>query len=467
MPATPSIADMISTPEAEAEELLPKYPELVRLSQMEKPERFAELARTFITDDDPEDARKNHHYRHQYAGKILCAARTEWEHLRKQGRNRQQTFPDYFEMQNGCRPSNRGQSCAKTYRTMVLTEKIAETDCDENRSETIQITSRLITKVDDEINHPAVDAAVVILRRRSRSSFKELEALLDRLIKDPITGQVKLADQAPIAELDSSHLSYSPALELAFKIAKEGHHLVLAAPLTKIAASTSKLEEARSLAIAATTILGCLSNNRDEHGQRRFTDDIIAAWSTPEGSIALVTSESLKSDYTVAKRRVEEIEQKLNEVGLLPSQPRTLLDQTSQNAIPQIGGQGVALKRWRGAEQRILDLLRALGWQVEDVSLQKLGYDIEGRSPEGEDVFVEVKSIDNPRQAFILTSYEEAVAREKGAAYVLALVRLTNAYLEVAFIRDPVSHLRFTRQYRQLVWECVEYEFVPERYRLE
>ena len=103
-----------------------------------------------------------------------------------------------------------------------------------------------------------------------------------------------------------------------------------------------------------------------------------------------------------------------------------------------------------------MELLRSWGWQVEDVSLQKLGYDIEGRSSEGEEAFVEVKSIENSRQAFTLTSNEEAVAREKGTAYRLALVRLTNTHLEVAFISDPVRQLEFTRQYRQLVWECVD-----------
>jgi uncharacterized protein DUF3883 len=226
------------------------------------------------------------------------------------------------------------------------------------------------------------------------------------------------------------------------------------------------LEEARSLAIAAANIRASLANNRDEHGQRRFSDEVIAAWSTPD-PISVVTSESLKADYAAAKRRVEEIEHKFNEVGFVPTQPPALPQQVSPNAIPQIGGQGIALKRWRGAEQRVLELLRSLGWQVEDVSLQKLGYDIEGRTSGGEDAFVEVKSIENPGQAFTLTSNEEAVAREKGAAYRLALVRLTNTHLEVAFISDPVRKLKFTRQYRQLVWECVAYEFVPERHPLE
>ena len=115
----------------------------------------------------------------------------------------------------------------------------------------------------------------------------------------------------------------------------------------------------------------------------------------------------------------------------------------------------------------MLSLLQAWGWKVEDVSRQNLGYDIDGRTPEGEDTFIEVKSIDYLGQAFTLTSNEEAVARQKGQAYRLALVRQTNDHLEVAFIRDPANRLKLTRQCRQWVWECATYEFLPERFSLE
>ena len=45
--------------------------------------------------------------------------------------------------------------------------------------------------------------------------------------------------------------------------------------------------------------------------------------------------------------------------------------------------------------------------------------------------------------------------------------RQTGAYLEVAFIEDPVNQLTLTRQYRQWQWECSSYEFAPERILLE
>jgi hypothetical protein len=127
----------------------------------------------------------------------------------------------------------------------------------------------------------------------------------------------------------------------------------------------------------------------------------------------------------------------------------------------------LSLKRWRSAEQQVLNLLAAQGWKVEDVSRQNLGYDIEGRTPDGEEAFVEVKVIDHPGQPFNLTSNEEAVARQKGARYRLAIVRQTDSFLEVTFVRDPVQQLNLTRQCRQWVWECAMYSFAPQRFPLE
>ena len=127
----------------------------------------------------------------------------------------------------------------------------------------------------------------------------------------------------------------------------------------------------------------------------------------------------------------------------------------------------ISLKRWRAAEQQVLSILTARGWKVEDVSRQNIGYDIEGRTPEGEEAYVEVKMIEHTSQPFTLTSNEEAVARQKGKAYRLAIVRQTNNSLEVTFIEDPINKLKLTRQCRQWVWECQAYEFSPERFQLE
>lgn len=149
---------------------------------------------------------------------------------------------------------------------------------------------------------------------------------------------------------------------------------------------------------------------------------------------------------------------------LLASQVATTTTQSSTQPAVTSQFQQVTLKRWRSAEQQVLSLLLAWNWKVEDVSRQNLGYDIEGRTDEGEAVFVEVKSLDYPGQAITITSNEEAVARQKGKAYRLALVRQTNEYLEVAFIVDPANVLIMNRQCRQWVWECSAYEYAPQRF---
>lgn len=126
----------------------------------------------------------------------------------------------------------------------------------------------------------------------------------------------------------------------------------------------------------------------------------------------------------------------------------------------------LSVQRWRRAEEQLMEILTAQGWKLTDVSRQNIGYDIEGHDEKGNNVCVEVKSINYPGQPFIMTSNEEAVAREKGAHYLLGLVRQANEYLEVVLIPDPVSKLRFVRQCRQWVWECSAYSFEPALFRL-
>ncbi len=152
---------------------------------------------------------------------------------------------------------------------------------------------------------------------------------------------------------------------------------------------------------------------------------------------------------------------------LVPSKPSLGSERNNVIGSPKTPSQPFSLKRWRGAEQQVLAVLEAWGWKVQDVSRQNIGYDIEARTPEDEQACVEIKSVDYPGQAFTLTSNEEAVAREKGNAYWLALVRQTSTHLEIAFIRDPARQLKLTRQCRQWVWECATYDFTPDRFVLE
>jgi hypothetical protein len=152
---------------------------------------------------------------------------------------------------------------------------------------------------------------------------------------------------------------------------------------------------------------------------------------------------------------------------LLPADSSSSTAQQSSAFVSLETSARLSLTRWRAAEEQVLELVKAWGWQATDVSRQNLGYDIEATTPEHMELFLEVKSIDYPGQPFTMTSNEEAVARQKGKAYRLVLVRQTSNALEVAFIEDPVHRLHLTRQCRQWVWECAAYEFSSERFPLE
>ena len=157
---------------------------------------------------------------------------------------------------------------------------------------------------------------------------------------------------------------------------------------------------------------------------------------------------------------------------LLPEQANTIVLPKIEKAVaqqiesPTLSLKSLSLKRWRGAEEQVYNILAAQGWIVKDVSRQNIGYDIECKTPNGESAFVEVKLVDSPSQSFTLTSNEEAVARQKGSEYLIAVVRQAGNFLEVAFIRDPVQQLSLTRQCRQWVWECNDYPFEPLRFPL-
>jgi hypothetical protein len=260
---------------------------------------------------------------------------------------------------------------------------------------------------------------------------------------------------------------------LKFLGAREANLKDLAPGLTSVAPSLS----------GATEVVAHLTNL---HATKQIqSKDINPAWKLwPVDALVLpldeasATGKPLASDFRalLAERlgSVSELPRMLAALTSAAVAARLFPDLPPDASQPAQAGptgkhtsQQVSLKRWRGAEQQVFTVLEAWGWRVTDVSRQNLGFDIEGRTPEGEDVFVEVKSLDYAGQPFTLTSNEEAVARQKGGAYRLALVRQTNAHLEIAFIPDPVDQLKLARQCRQWVWECSVYEYAPARFPLE
>lgn len=125
-----------------------------------------------------------------------------------------------------------------------------------------------------------------------------------------------------------------------------------------------------------------------------------------------------------------------------------------------------SVNKWRSAEENALVVLNANGFKLEDVASKNVGYDLEGIDPNGDDIYIEVKSLEWKGQKFRLTNNEYAVAQYKKGKYFLALVIQSQDYIEIGLIKNPIETLNLNRQCVQWVWECSEYSFNSIRFEL-
>jgi len=125
-----------------------------------------------------------------------------------------------------------------------------------------------------------------------------------------------------------------------------------------------------------------------------------------------------------------------------------------------------SIKRWRNAEEQTLELLNLNGFNLEDVSKQNIGYDLEGFDPNGNEIQIEVKSITLPGQKFKMTNNEIAVAQEKQESFYIAIVRQNKNSFEIALIPNPINNLTMNRQCVQWIWECENYEYKPRVFEI-
>lgn len=121
----------------------------------------------------------------------------------------------------------------------------------------------------------------------------------------------------------------------------------------------------------------------------------------------------------------------------------------------------VRIKKWRSVEENTLIILNSKGYKLKDVSTQNIGYDLEGFSPDGTPIFIEVKSIDYAGQKFRMTNNEYAIAQYKKDLYYLAIVLQNYDHIEINLIKNPISSIELNRQCVQWVWECNSYDYNP------
>lgn len=135
----------------------------------------------------------------------------------------------------------------------------------------------------------------------------------------------------------------------------------------------------------------------------------------------------------------------------------------SGNAISCNSTPIIDIKKWRTAEGNVLQVLNNNGFSLKDVSKQNLGCDLTGIDPMGNEVFIEVKSLDYAGQKFRLTNNEYALAQYKRDYYYIALVISNIDSLEISLIKNPIETLNLYRQCTQWIWECSDYEYSPIR----
>ena len=122
--------------------------------------------------------------------------------------------------------------------------------------------------------------------------------------------------------------------------------------------------------------------------------------------------------------------------------------------------------KWRSSEIQAKEILNSIGFNLQDVSKQNIGYDLEGTDPNGHNIMIEVKSINNPGDRFELTNNEIALAQEKRNRYYIAIVRLKGDSVEMMLIADPVNNLELERQAVQWRWVCFDYIYEPIDFKL-
>lgn len=135
--------------------------------------------------------------------------------------------------------------------------------------------------------------------------------------------------------------------------------------------------------------------------------------------------------------------------------------------LKHISDDSTPTHRWRSAEENTMKVLNANGFILVDVSKQNVGYDLEGKDPNGNDICIEIKSIEFPGQKFRITNNEYAAAQFNHDKYFIAIVLQKGETIDISLIKDPTKNLRLNRQCVQWVWECSKYEFKPMSFSLK
>jgi hypothetical protein len=118
---------------------------------------------------------------------------------------------------------------------------------------------------------------------------------------------------------------------------------------------------------------------------------------------------------------------------------------------------GGAFAKWRAAEVAAMEHLNARGWSLADVSRQNVGYDLDGTSPDGTAVHIEVKKVDRRDARFALTNNETSAMLGSAGRYYLALVIGDGSAAQLALLDPLKDQIPRERVCRRWEWEYTDW----------
>ncbi len=118
------------------------------------------------------------------------------------------------------------------------------------------------------------------------------------------------------------------------------------------------------------------------------------------------------------------------------------------------------LMKWRSAEINVKEWFSSHPKVLtsKDVSKSNVGYDVEVKLKNGDEYYIEVKSVSSFNEPFEITNNEYAIGSQLKEKYIIACVSSSSEnIINVMFIKNPIKHLFFEKRIKNISWLCEDY----------
>ena len=181
----------------------------------------------------------------------------------------------------------------------------------------------------------------------------------------------------------------------------------------------------------------------------QLSDDLIAHLGTHLDEMA----RSYGRQLTPAEQRI------VNRASATSMTSKPIITQRPKDDTPQgtVASLADVISRWRTAEIATMEYLNSLGWHLEDVSGQNVGYDLSGSNPAGEPMRIEVKKVDHPDARFAMTNNEMSLMLASPGGYLLAVIVGDGRYVKLLLLDPSNDALPKERVCRRWDWEFTDW----------